>query len=110
MASKADSVSPGASKGRDGEVPPWRLYLLRAVFLLFAVLGFFVHPQWLLHPSLTNRGMILGFTGGLWVMSFLGLRYPLRMLPILLLEFVGSRCGCSDSGFRSGARGAPARN
>ncbi len=66
----------------------WRLGLLRAVFLLFAVLGFFVHPQWIIDPSLTNRGMILGFTGGLWVMSFFGLRYPLKMLPILLLEFV----------------------
>ena len=70
------------------EVPLWRLYLLRAVFLLFAVLGFLVHPQWIIDPSPTNRGMILGFTGGLWVMSFFGLRYPLKMLPILLLEFV----------------------
>ena len=73
---------------RNGEVPLWRLYLLRAVFLLFAVLGFFTHPQWIIDPSPTNRGMILGFTGGLWVMSFFGLRYPLKMLPILLLEFV----------------------
>ena len=73
---------------RDSEVPLWRLYLLRAGFLVFVVTGFFVHPQWLIHPSLTNRGMILAFTGGLWVMSFFGLRYPLQMLPILVFEFV----------------------
>ena len=72
----------------DADVPLWRLYVLRAGFLLFAVSGFFVHPQWLIEPSLTNRGMILAFTGGLWVMSFFGLRYPVQMLPIFLLEFV----------------------
>ena len=88
MASMADSASPSTTPRRDREVPLWRLYLLRAMFLVFTVGGFFVHPQWLLDPSPTNRGMILGFTGGLWVMSFLGLRYPLQMLPIFLLEFV----------------------
>lgn len=81
-------VQPHMSERRDSEVPLWRLYVLRAGFLIFAVAGFFVHPQWLIDPSPTNRGMILAFTGGLWVMSFFGLRYPLRMLPIFLLEFV----------------------
>lgn len=88
MNSTAASAAPGTSGSRDREVPLWRLYLLRAVFLVFAISGFFVHPLWIIDPSLTNRGMILGFTGGLWVMSFFGLRYPLQMLPILLLEFV----------------------
>lgn len=88
MASTIDSALPRTRETRDSEVPLWRLYVLRAMFLFFAVGGFFVHPQWLLDPSLTNRGMILGFTGGLWVMSFFGLRYPLQMLPIFLLEFV----------------------
>lgn len=89
-------MNPGASvpipayagERRDSEVPLWRLYVLRTGFLIFAVAGFFVHPQWLIDPSPTNRGMILAFTGGLWVMSFFGLRYPLQMLPIFLLEFV----------------------
>jgi hypothetical protein len=81
-------VSAHARERRDSEVPLWRLYVLRAGFLVFAVAGFFVHPQWLIAPSPTNRGMILAFTGGLWVMSFFGLRYPLQMLPIFLFEFV----------------------
>src|SRR5687767_9458121 len=88
MASTVASASPDTKDRRDREVPLWRLYVLRAGFLLLAVTGSFVHPQWLIDPSLTNRGMILAFTGGLWVMSFFGLRYPLQMLPIGLLEFV----------------------
>jgi hypothetical protein len=72
----------------DPEVPPWRLHLLRAMFLVFFVGGFFVHPAWMLDPSPTARGMIQGMTAGLWIMSFLGLRHPLRMLPIFLFEFV----------------------
>lgn len=81
-------ASPHASERRDNEVSLWRLYVLRVGFLIFAVAGFFVHPQWLIDPSPTNRGMILAFTGGLWVMSFFGLRYPLQMLPIFLFELV----------------------
>ena len=87
MASTAESASPERTDRLDHEVALWRLYALRAGFLLLAVTGFFVHPNWLIDPSLTNRGMILAFTGGLWVMSFIGLRYPLKMLPIALLEF-----------------------
>jgi hypothetical protein len=72
----------------DHEVPLWRLHLLRAGFLVLVVTGLFVHPQWIVDPSPTNRGMILAFTGGLWLMGFLGLRYPLQMLPIVVFEFV----------------------
>lgn len=71
----------------DAEVPLWRLHFLRAMFLVFVVGGFFVHPQWLIDPSPTKRGMIDGMLAGLWVMSFFGLRYPLKMLPIFLFEF-----------------------
>lgn len=86
--SPAAPASLYASERRDSEVPLWRLYVLRAGFLIFAVAGLFVHPQWLIDPNPTNRGMILAFTGGLWMMSFVGFRYPLQMLPIFLLEFV----------------------
>ncbi|MBC7986395.1 MAG: hypothetical protein H7X93_06950 [Sphingomonadaceae bacterium] len=86
MASTADPIP---RDGRDREVPLWRMHLLRAMFLVFVVGGFIVHPQWLLDdPDLTKRGMIDGMTAGLWVLSFLGLRYPLQMLPIFLFEFV----------------------
>ena len=32
--------------------------------------------------------MITGILGGLWVMALIGIRYPLKMVPILLFEFV----------------------
>jgi len=86
MAAIADPVPPHR---RDDEVPLWRLYVLRAMFLVFVVGGFFVHVPWLLDdPDLTRRGMLDAMLAGLWVLSFLGLRYPLQMLPIFLFEFV----------------------
>jgi hypothetical protein len=88
MASSVSLDSPGLMQRRDCEVPLWRLYLLRAMFLVFAVGGFFVHPQWLIDPDPTRRGMLDSMLAGLWVISFLGLRYPLRLLPIFLFEFV----------------------
>jgi hypothetical protein len=88
MVSTAAAASPSIWKKGEHEVSLARLYVLRAMFLLFAVAGFFVHPQWLFNPSPTARGMIEGMTAGLWMMSFLGFRYPLQMLPIFLFEFV----------------------
>ncbi len=88
MASTVDSATPGTKERRDGEVPLWRLYVLRAMFLVFVVGGFIVHVPWLIDPEPDRRGMIDGMLAGLWVMSFFGLRYPLQMLPIFLFEFV----------------------
>ena len=82
----AASALPSVA-GHDAGVPLWRLHLLRAMFLVFVVGGFFVHPIWLIDPGPTKRGMIDGMLAGLWVMSFFGLRYPLKMLPIFLFEF-----------------------
>jgi hypothetical protein len=73
---------------RDGEVPLWRLYLLRANYLLWAVAGLFVALPPLLDPDPAARGMIDSMFGGLWAMGILGVRYPLQMLPIFLFEFV----------------------
>ena len=88
MVSTVGPASTGTSESRDREVPLWRLHLLRAMFLVFVVGGFIVHPAWLLDPSPTARGMTHGMTAGLWVLSFFGLRYPLQLLPIFLFEFV----------------------
>lgn len=88
-ASTAKPGSPGIWNRGEHEVPLARLHVLRAMFLLFVVGGFIVHPQWMLDsPDLTRRGMIDGMTAGMWALSFVGLLYPLRMLPIFLFEFV----------------------
>jgi hypothetical protein len=70
------------------ELSPFRLYLLRATYLLFAVgLGSTIWPQIIQHP-LTMHGIapsLLAALSALWV---LGIRYPLKMLPLFLFELV----------------------
>ena len=69
------------------DVSLFRLYLLRATYLLLVVgLGGMIVPQILSHP-ITDRGVIAALLGGVWLLAFIGLRYPLQMLPLLMFEF-----------------------
>ncbi len=69
------------------DVSLFRLYLLRATYLLLIVgLGGLIVPQILDH-AITSRGIIAALLGGIWILAFLGLRYPLQMLPLLMFEF-----------------------
>jgi len=87
MASTATRASEAASPRADGEVSLFRLYLLRAAYLLIVVgLGGMIVPQILSH-SFADRGIIAALLGGVWLLALLGLRYPLQMLPLLLFEF-----------------------
>jgi hypothetical protein len=88
MGSTPASAPPGASGAGDREVPLLRLYVMRAGALVLVVTGFLNYLPGLIHPSLTDRGMIAGMLAGLWAMSFLTLRYPLKMVPLFLFEFV----------------------
>jgi hypothetical protein len=81
------SPASASSASSSGEIARWRLHLLRAVALFFAVSGLLSYPQMLIHASATDRGMIKAFLVGLWLMSFLAIRYPRKMLPIFLFEF-----------------------
>jgi len=67
-----------------------RLYLLRCVFLLnFALLGVDVWPAIFSRAASWEplEGVAFAFWGALSLVSVLGLRYPLKMLPLLLLQF-----------------------
>ena len=69
------------------DVSLFRLYLLRATYLLLIVgLGGLIVPQILDH-EIASRGIIAALLGGVWILAFLGLRYPLQMLPLLMFEF-----------------------
>jgi hypothetical protein len=69
------------------EVPLWRLYVLRAAYLLLVVgLGAMIAPILVNHDP-DARGVIPSLLGGVWVLAFLGLRYPVQMLPLLMFEF-----------------------
>jgi hypothetical protein len=64
-----------------------RLYVLRATYLLLVVgLGTMIVPVLFQHEP-TARGVIPSLLGGVWLLAFVGLRYPLQMLPLLLFEF-----------------------
>ena len=73
------------------EVSLWRLYLLRGMYLLLAVgLALMVWPSIIAPPdSIANaKTVIRSLLGALALLSVLGLRYPLKMLPLLLFELL----------------------
>jgi hypothetical protein len=72
----------------DSEVSLLRLYILRAGYLLLIVgLGAMIVPGIVSHP-ITERGVIAALLGAVWLLAFIGLFHPLRMLPLLLFELV----------------------
>ena len=87
MASTAASASPAAMNGAEGEVSLLRLYVLRATYLLLVVgVGAMILPPLIAHEP-TARGVIPSLIGGVWLLAFIGLKYPLRMVPLLMFEF-----------------------
>lgn len=71
----------------DEEVSLARLYVIRAVALL-GVWGLFVTVQTLVAHAPMDRGVHNALISGLWLMALFTLRYPLKMVPILLFELV----------------------
>jgi hypothetical protein len=67
-----------------------RLYLLRAMYLLMAVgLGVTIWPGILVPGDVSHMGSVVrGMLGALALMALWGLRYPVKMLPVLLFEFM----------------------
>jgi hypothetical protein len=73
------------------EVSIFRLYLLRAMYLLLVVgLAFTIWPQLLNHPTPWSlwHGVGCSTLGAVSILALLGIRYPLKMLPILFFELV----------------------
>ena len=74
------------------DLPPvaiWRIHMLRMVYLLMAgVMGFFVWQQVLFEtgPWPAPRVIAKSMLASVALLSVLGLRYPLQMLPLMLLE------------------------
>jgi len=73
------------------DVTTLRLYLLRGMYLLIAVgLAVTVWPHIISPPKLVAgpTSVIRALLGALALMSLVGLRYPLQMLPLLLFELL----------------------
>jgi hypothetical protein len=81
-------MGEGAESGRADGIALWRLYLLRFGYLLGAVgMGNIMVPAFLHHGPWTSaqgvkNSMLLALAG----LCVLGLRYPLKMLPLLFWE------------------------
>jgi hypothetical protein len=72
------------------EVSLFRLYLLRAAYLLLVVgLGLMVWPSMIHHPPWTLwQGVGKSILTAVSLLAVLGLRYPLKMLPLLFFELI----------------------
>ncbi len=73
------------------EVSLVRLYVMRALYLLIAVAEgvqiwplVFSHRPW---PDLMH-GVAIALLAGLTLLCWLGVRYPLKMAPLMLFEWV----------------------
>lgn len=73
------------------EVSTFRLYLLRAMYLFIAAgLAVYEWPGILQPPenlSLTH-GVVSSVLGAVSLLAVLGIRYPLKMLPLLFFELL----------------------
>ena len=73
------------------ETSMFRLYLMRLLYLLnFVMLGLSVWPEIINHAGAWDsvKGVAFSFWAALSVLSGLGLRYPVKMLPLLLLQLL----------------------
>jgi hypothetical protein len=72
------------------DVSTLRLYLLRAMYVLMAVgLGITIWPGILAPGNVSHMGSVVrSMLGGLALMALWGVRYPIKMLPMLLFEFI----------------------
>lgn len=91
MASTDALPAWAATETTNGDLPAWRLNALRAAYLLIIVgLGVQVWPGIALRHSSWElmEGVVQCMLGGLSLLALLGLRHPLRMLPLLMWEIV----------------------
>jgi hypothetical protein len=72
------------------ELPLYRLYVLRVAYALIGVLqGLHTWPAILhrTHPWDFWHGVAMSFLGALTLLALLGIRYPVRMMPLMIFEF-----------------------
>src|SRR6266487_84850 len=73
------------------DVSTFRLYLMRFLYLgNFVFLGLNIWPELIRHEGTWDpvKGVAFSFWAALSALSGLGIRYPLKMLPLLLLQLV----------------------
>jgi hypothetical protein len=71
-------------------ISPWRINLLRLAYLIMVSgLGTFIVPALFTWTDafVVENGVRTALLAGFAAMALLGLRYPLKMIPLILLEF-----------------------
>ena len=87
MTSIALAATPRTADRPAEGVSLLRLTMLRAAYLLLVIgLGVTIVPGVLSH-EMAARGVIPSLLTALWLLAFIGLKYPLKMLPLLMVEF-----------------------
>ena len=81
-------VTPAAAQASSLRLPTWRLNLMRVGYLVMGGgLVVFKWPELLDHASWElKEGTVVTMLVAMSVLALLGLRYPQKMLPILLFE------------------------
>lgn len=72
-------------------IAPWRRNLLRAVYLLMAAGAGYLNWSQILDGARQwemMEGVVVAMLGAMSLLALLGLRHPLRMLPLMLWEIV----------------------
>ena len=108
MASSAMTGTAAEAAAPPGtvEVSLVRLYILRATYLLLIVgIGAMVGPPLVVHEP-AARGVIPSLIGAVGLLAIIGLRYPLRMLPLLMFEFAWKTLWLLDFGLPQWLSGA----
>jgi hypothetical protein len=83
----ASTASSSRAAPVGGDLRRFRLYVLRAVYLLIGLgEGSQVAPGLFVHEP-TARGVIASLLAGMCLLDLLGIKYPRQMLPLLLFEF-----------------------
>lgn len=70
-------------------IATWRLHLLRAVYLLMALGAGYLNWSQILDPTLSwsfTEGVMVTMLAAMSALALIGLRHPLRMLPLMFWE------------------------
>jgi hypothetical protein len=81
------TTAPASSRSAGDDLTLFRLYLLRAIYLLIGLgEGSQIAPALFAHEA-AARGVIPSLLAAMCLLDLVGLKYPRQMLPLLLFEF-----------------------
>jgi hypothetical protein len=80
------ALAPPIGDNAESELPLWRLYLLRAMYALIGLAQGARMVSVLWHHAPLDRGVMPSLLAAMCLLDLIGIKYPRRMLPLLLFE------------------------